>query len=304
MSFELVILGSSSSTPTRSRHPSAQLLKINTEMILIDCGEGTQNQLLRYKINHNKIGHIFISHMHGDHWLGLPGLLATMNVQGRKLPLDIYCPEELEFLINLQFKLSDTEINFEINYHKIKAEVSEIIMKTMDFHVYNLPLQHRVPTNGFLFKEKSYGRKINKQECDKLGIEVESYADLRAGKDFVTSDGKTIPNKKLTFDPRKSFNFAYISDTIYDEALVEHIKGFDLLYHEATFLHDLFLRAKETFHSTALQAAKIASRAKVKQLVIGHFSARYTDLQGHLDEAKDVFENTFLAIEGEKFRLR
>jgi ribonuclease Z len=304
MSFELTILGNSSSTPTARRHPSAQVLKINNDYILIDCGEGTQNQLLRYKISHNKLRYIFISHMHGDHFLGLPGLLCTMNVQGRKDDIDIYCPEELEFLINLQFSLSDVQLKFKINYHKLNFEEPKDILITRDYTVKSFPVKHRINCVAFLFSERTYGRKINKQECEKLNLNQDDYEKLRDGEDYIDKKGKRIPNKQLTFDPRRSFRYAYITDTIYDEGNIPFIEKFDLLYHEATFAHDMVDRAKTTFHSTALQAGKLASRAKVGKLLIGHFSARYISLTELLDEAKDVFPRTELAEEGKKFTLR
>ncbi len=304
MSFELTILGNSSSTPTARRHPSAQILKINNDYILLDCGEGTQNQLLKYKISHNKIRYIFISHMHGDHFLGLPGLLCTMNVQGRKDDIDIYCPKELEFLINLQFSLSDVQLKFKVIYHVLEFEGPKEILQTQDYKVMSIPVKHRVECAAFLFSERVYGRKINKQECDKLNLTHEEFENLRNGGDYIGRDGKKIANAKLTFDPRKSFRYAYVTDTLYDEGIIDHIEKVDLLYHEATFTHDMIDRAKTTFHSTALQAGKLASRAKVGKLLIGHFSARYTNLDELLDEAKDVFPRTEIAEEGKKFMLR
>ncbi len=304
MSFELTILGNSSSTPTSRRHPSAQVLKINNDFILIDCGESTQNQMLRYKISHSKLRYIFISHMHGDHFLGLPGLLCTMSVQGRIDDLDIYCPEELEFLINLQFSLSDVQIKFKIIYHKLKFDAPSEILETRDYKVTSIPLKHRINCAGFTFQERAYGRKINKQETDHLNLTQPEFENLRNGGDYKGKDGKVISNAKLTFDARKSFRYAYITDTLYDEELIPHIDHFELLYHEATFAHDMVDRARSTFHSTALQAGKLASRAKVGKLLIGHFSARYQKLEELLDEAKDVFIRTDIAEEGKTFKLR
>jgi len=304
MSFELTILGNSSSTPTSRRHPSAQILKINNDYILIDCGEGTQNQMLRYKISHNKLRYVFISHMHGDHFLGLPGLLCTMSVQGRTDDLDIYCPEELEFLINLQFSLSDVQLKFKVLYHKLKFDAPADILETRDFKVTSIPLKHRINCAGFLFYERNYGRKINKQEAERLNLSQSEFENLRNGGDYKGKDGKIIPNAKLTFDPRKSFKYAYITDTVYDEELLPFIEKYDLLYHEATFAHDMVDRAKSTYHSTALQAGKMASRAKVGKLLIGHFSARYQNLNELLDEAKDVFPRADIAEEGKTFKMR
>ena len=260
--------------------------------------------MLRYKVSHNKLRYIFISHMHGDHFLGLPGLLCTMSVQGRIDDLDIYCPEELEFLINLQFSLSDVQLKFKVIYHKLQFDGLKEILETRDYVVSSLPLKHRINCAGFLFAERTYGRKINKQEVDPLNLNQAEYENLRNGGNYKGKDGKMIPNAKLTFDPRKSFKYAYITDTIYDEDLLPHIERFDLLYHEATFAHDMVDRAKTTFHCTALQAGKIGSRAKVGKLIIGHFSARYQNLEELLEEAKDVFQRSEIAEEGKTFKMR
>ncbi len=301
MSFEVTILGCSSATPTADRHPSAQLLNIKGKYILIDCGEATQNQLLKYKLRHSKINHIFISHLHGDHYLGLVGLLATINFQGRESELHIYGPEPLEAIINDHFKYSHTVLRFPLHFHKVYDDESRLLEENNTFRVKSVVLQHRIPTTGFVFEEINPYRKINNAACELHEVPYAYYEDLKQGLDYKDDLGNVIENKLLTFEPKASRKYAYCSDTCYYEPVLEHIDGADMLYHESTFLHELHERAKETFHSTALQAATIAQKAKVGKLLLGHFSARYRDLTPLLEEARSVFENSFLAIEGQKF---
>ena len=296
--FELTILGSSSATPTSTRNPTAQLLNIAERFFLIDCGEATQIQLRRFKIKFQRINHIFISHLHGDHYLGLIGLLSSMHLLGRTVDLNLYCPPELEEIIKVQFKYSQSLLKYTIIYHPHKYIANDLIFEDNKVEVRTILLNHRIPCCGFLFTEKPLLANISKEIIESYKIPVEQIAGIKGGADFITADGELIPNNKLVSCKPLPRSYAYCSDTIYDERIVEYIHGVNLLYHEATFMNDMLPRANETFHTTALQAATIANKAEVKQLIIGHYSARYKDLQPLLDEAQSVFSNTVLSVEG------
>jgi ribonuclease Z len=302
MTFEVTILGSSSATPTSERHPSAQVLNVNEQYFLIDCGEGTQMQLNRYKAKAHKINHIFISHLHGDHYFGLIGLISTMHLQGRIEPLYIYGPADLQQVIELQLHVSQSVLKYELIFNAIENDVSKVIYENESIEVSTIILSHRVPCTGFLFREKKYPRKLIKDKVIGLGIHYTNLMALKEGKDYVM-DGTIIKNEELTTASNAPRAYAYCSDTIYMENIVDIIKEVDVLYHESTFMHDMLPRAQETYHSTSLQAATIAQKANVTKLLIGHFSARYKTLDAMLTEAKSVFENTHLAVEGEKFEI-
>ena len=302
-SFELLILGSSSAAPTTKRNPSAQLLNVAERFFLMDCGEATQIQLRKYKTKFQKIDHIFISHLHGDHFLGLPGFLASMHLLGRKQELNVYGPKELKDVIDMLNNVSETRMNYEIKWHFTKNDKLNLLFEDEKVEVYSFPMKHRIFCTGFLVKEKPLLRKIDKYELEKHKLSVADINKLRKGEDVINADGKKVKNKDVTIDPDPPRSFAYCSDTIYDEELVKYINGVDLLYHESTFLNDKAKRAGDTFHSTAEQAAKIAKTAKVKQLLIGHFSARYGDLEPFIKEAAPYFKNVVLAIEGKKLKI-
>lgn len=301
MSIELTILGSSSATPTLHRFPTSQHLQMLDHHILIDCGEGAQMQLRRYKLKRSKIKHIFISHLHADHILGLPGLIFSMNLVDRKDPLHIYAPKELFDFIDLTIRLSDTTLRFEIIRHFTQAHEPEILLENSLIKVTSFPLYHRVPTTGLLFEENEKLKGINVDACNKYLIPFTHFNDLKRGKDFIGTDGKIIYNEMVTHPASPKLKYAFCSDTMYDERVAAAVAGVDLLYHETTFMHDKLPRAIETMHTTAKQAGEIAKMAQVKKLIIGHFSSRYDNLQPLLDEAKAVFENTELATEGKKF---
>lgn len=300
-SFEIIVLGSSSATPAYNRNPSAQLLNINDKFYLIDCGEATQNQLNKFKLKSSRIDYIFISHLHGDHYLGLVGLLSTMHLNGRIKEIHVFGPPQLKEIIDLQLMVSETKLRYEVIFHFTHTEYTEQIFENNDVTVETIVLNHRIPTTGFLIKEKPRKRKINTVKLEEYDVPLEYIPLLKNGIDYSDKHGKTIPNAELTFDPPAPRSFAYCSDTLYNEDFIEQIEGVNFLYHEATFLHELLDRAVETFHTTALQAGIIAKKANVKQLMIGHFSARYRELDALLAEAKTEFENTVLAIEGEKY---
>ena len=303
MIFEVSILGSSSATPIYQRHPTAQVLNIHERLFLVDCGEGTLIQLNRYKIKFHRINHIFISHLHGDHYLGVLGLLSTMHLQGRTIPINLFCPPQLKEIIEIQLKYSETILRFPINYYLLDSKNREVLFSDDDIEVSTIILNHRIPCTGFLFKEKPRFRKLIKDQLQKYSIPVTAYQDLKNGLDYVDQNGRVIANSIVTSDPRKPRSYAFCSDTCYDENILPTINKVDLLYHEATFLSDKEERAKETYHSTAAQAATIAKKANVSRLIIGHFSARYKNLYPLLDEAKEVFAETTLAMEGDVFSI-
>ncbi|TAE86559.1 MAG: ribonuclease Z [Bacteroidetes bacterium] len=304
MIFELVILGNSSATPTLHRFPSAQYLKMLDHHMLIDCGEGTQIQMQRYKIKKSKIKHIFISHIHADHMLGLPGLLFSMSLMQRTEPLHIYGPETLFEILDLFTKNTESELRFEIIKHITNPDVTEVIFEDSTLKVSSFPLYHRIPTTGFLFQEQSKLHKLNTEACEKHNIPFTLYTDIKRGKDFISADGSVhVKNKELTFSSGTPISYAYCSDTMYHKNVIEAVSGVDLLYHEATFMHDKLARAEETKHSTARQAGMVAQQANVKKLIIGHFSSRYDVLDELLAETRAVFENSFIANEGEHFLM-
>jgi ribonuclease Z len=303
MIFEVTILGCSSATPIYQRHPTAQVLNIHERFFLVDCGEGTLIQMNRYKIKFHRINHIFISHLHGDHYLGLLGLLSTMHLQGRQTELHIYSQAPLKEIIDIQLKYSETVLRYPLHFHALDASRPGIIYEDEDLEVRSITMTHRIPCTGFLFREKPRLRKLVKKKLEEYEIPVSCYGDLKCGRDYHSSGGKIIPNSELTTDPKEPLSYAFCSDTAYDERIIPYIKNVDLLYHEATFLDDKAVRAAETFHSTAKQAATIAKKAGVKRLIIGHFSARYKNLYPLLDEAKDVFKDTTLAMEGDCFSI-
>jgi len=303
MKFEITILGSSSATPIYNRNPSSQLLNVNDRLFLIDCGEATQQQMLRFGIKAQKIEHIFISHLHGDHYLGLVGLLSSLHLNGRIKPLHIYAPAELLEILNVQFKYSETELRYAIEFHPTHTEKSELIFENQDVSVETIVLSHRIPCTGFKFTGKKRLPKIIKEKVVELQISVDHIKLIKKGFDFTDKQGKIHTADELTTAADEPKVYAYCSDTVCNWTYIDQIKNIDLLYHEATFLHEMLERAQETFHTTALQAGEIASKANVKRLLIGHFSARYRDLQPLLDESKSIFANTELAIEGMTFEV-
>lgn len=301
--FELLILGSSSASPTSERNPSAQLLNISERLFLIDCGEATQIQLRRFKARFQAIDHIFISHLHGDHFFGLPGLLSSMHLLGRKQVLNIYCPEELKTIIDAINKVSETRLSYTINWKFTGDTGMDLLFEDDKVEVFSFPLRHRIFCTGFLFREKPLLRKIDKYKLEKLNISVADIQLLRKGYDVVNADGETVKNAEATLDAPPARSYAYCSDTIYTPATVEFVKNVDLLYHESTFLEDKADRAAKTYHTTARQAAEIARAANVKQLLLGHFSARYGHLDEFIAQAAPVFEHCVLATDGKKVKI-
>jgi ribonuclease Z len=302
--MKLHILGCHSATPRSLVFPSSQVLEIDNELIIIDAGEGMQIQLRKYKHKFNKIKHIFISHLHGDHFFGLIGFLSTLRLLGREKEIHIFAPKGLKEIIQLQFKITQTDINYPLYFHELNATKSERILETEKYSVDTIPLKHRIYTNGYLFAQKEKSRKLNITEINKHPeIETWAYHNLKKGKDFITEEGKIIPNEKLTLPPPPPKSYAYCSDTLYNPDIIPLIKNVDLLYHEATFLNTEKELAKKTMHSTAEQAAEIAKKAQVKKLVLGHFSSRYPDENLFIKEAAPIFPNVDIAKEGKVFEI-
>ncbi len=303
MKFELTILGCNSAKPANGRHPTAQVLNIQEELILIDCGEGTQNRMNDFGIKRGRIKYIFISHLHGDHIFGLPGLLTSYSLNTRTEPLTIFAPSGLQEMIEVVLKNSGSILSYPIYFKVTNPEISSKIFENEVFEVYTIPLQHRVPTNGYLFREKERPRNIIPEKIQEYEIPFSQIPAIKKGEDLKLPDGITIPNEELTLSPPPPRSFAFCSDTVYNEAIIPIIDGVDLLYHEATFLHERLQRAIQTKHSTALQAAQIAQKSNAGQLIIGHFSSRYRDVTPFLEEAQSFFEKTHVAEEGKTYQV-
>lgn len=301
MSIEVHILGSSSATPVFDRHPTAQLVKVLSHHFLVDCGEGTQMQLSRYRHKAAKISHIFISHLHGDHYLGLVGLLSTMNLHGRKNPLYLFCPPGLVEIITIQLKYSESILNFAIKVVELNTEGVENLLDNDQYKVDYFPLSHRIPCYGFKFTLKKGPRKIIKEKLPE-GITLLEIAYLKKGQDLLDEAGNIVlKNSDVTTEPNPEISYAFCSDTCYMPELAHWLQGTSLLYHESTFDNEFSDRATHTYHSTAAQAAQVAKDMNVRQLILGHFSARYKDLKPLLEEAKQIFPNSVLGIEGQTF---
>lgn len=292
----LTILGNNSAIPAFDRNPTAQVLQTPEESFLIDCGEGTQMQLSRYKIKRSKINHIFISHLHGDHYFGLIGLLTSMSLLNRTQDLHLHAPPELEQLISLQLNFAATHLCYNLHFHPLLEE--GLIVDGNKMKVECFKVKHRIDCWGFLFTEKKKPRKLNAERANIYEIPAAFYENLQLGQDYVTKKGTIVPNDEVTTEGAKPKSYAYCADTIFDESLSEKVKGVDLLYHETTYLKDLHERAAARYHSTTVQAGMIAKKAMVKKLLIGHFSSKYESLDEFLSETREVFENTELAIQG------
>jgi ribonuclease Z len=298
LTFNLTILGTGSATPVLTRNPTAHFLQIGQDGYLIDCGEGTQNQLLRYKLKTTRLKYIFITHLHGDHYFGLIGLISTLNMHRRTEDLWVFGPKGLAEIITIQLKYSDAWLNFKLHFIETDTEKSYQLYENEQVTVTTIPLVHRVPCCGFLFQEKPLKHKIIKETMPK-DLTIEQIKLLKEGEDILNEDGTVkYKNSHFTKPSGKCRSYAFCSDTLFYEPIIDIVKNVDVLYHEATFLHELESRATQTNHSTARQAGEIAKKAKVGKLIIGHFSSRYKELESLLAEAKGVFKNTILAEEG------
>ena len=304
MPFELTILGSSSALPTSDRYPTAQVLNILGRFFLIDCGEGTQIQLRRQKIGFGKIKHIFISHLHGDHYFGLIGLISTLNLLGLKTDIHIYSPSELIDLLQPQLDFIKGEMKVRLIFHPLNFKKQQKIYTDKRVEVFSFPVKHSISTCGFLFKEVQKQANIKKEFVEAFSIPVVKIKDIKAGADFITDEGKVISNKTLTNPAPQPRSYAFCTDTAYHEPIIDVVAGVDLLYHEATFLKEMNDFAKKTQHSTTIDAANIAKQANVKKLIIGHFSARFNNISQFEEEARSVFKNTFAVEEGKTYKVK
>ena len=292
----VTILGNNSAIPAHGRHPTAQIITTPEDLLLFDCGEGTQIQILNYKIRRGRINHIFISHLHGDHYFGLVGLLSSFALLSRVQPLHVYGPPALRELLDLQFKLSETHIPFPYHFHCIEKD--GLLLDATDYSVSCFSTKHRIECRGFIVREKKKMRKILREEALQKNIPVHLYPLLQEGKDLVLDNGVPIRNAEVTAPAQPAKSYAFTADTLFSPEIAEKVNGVDLLYHEATYPHSLVEKASSRFHSTTKEAAEIARMAGVKKLLIGHFSAKFEDIHSFEQEAQEIFPNTEAALEG------
>lgn len=298
MSFEVTILGSGAAVPTSRRNPTSQYVVCNDRHILIDCGEGTQMQIRRMGVKLQRISHILISHLHGDHFFGLVGLLSTMHLMGRDKGITVYGPVELESIIRSQLEIGGAKLDFALNFVALNGKEAKMIFEDKMIEIHTFPLKHRIPTNGFVIREKIKERRLISDAIKGSGLRLEHLPLLKKGENVVDELGNEFDYEDFTLPPKPSFSYAYCSDTMYWETIVPHIQNVSVLYHEATFTEKDADRAKATYHSTASQAAKIALSAGVGKLLLGHLSARYDSTETHLKEAKVHFENAEVVEDG------
>jgi ribonuclease Z len=298
MTFEITILGCGAAAPTGKHHPSSQVVNLHDKLFLVDCGEGTQMQLRKFKVRMQRINHVFISHLHGDHYLGLMGFISSMHLLGRKTTLHLYGPEALKEIIEMQLKASQTFMEYELVFHVTTKDQKELIYEDKSLLIYSFPMKHRIECCGFLFVEKLRAPKILKEQINKYNLQPLHIIDLKRGKSITLPDGTALSPDDVCLPPDQPKSYAYCSDTAYAEKVIAAIQGVHTLYHESTFLETERERAKTTFHSTAQQAAQVAVASGAKRLILGHFSSRYTDDGQFIDEAKRIFSNVSLADEG------
>ncbi len=303
MSFTVTILGSSSAKPTAGRHPSSQVINIHEQYYLMDAGEGCQQQLFRYGVNPLKIRAVFISHLHGDHLFGLFPMLSTLGLYGRKTSLKIYAPHPFGEILESHLRFFDKDLPYNIEWEEVDTTKHQIIFENRSVEVWSVPLRHRLPTSGYIFREKEPALNVDKFKIEKYGLGIAQICAAKRGEDVELDSGEVILNSEITYIPHRPRSFAYISDTSFSAKAAQRCSGVDLLYHEATYTHSEKKIARERGHSTSTEAAKCALQAGAKRLIIGHFSTRYKDLQPLLDEARETFENSDLAIEGVTFTI-
>lgn len=301
--MKITILGCYSATPRTITNPTSQVLELNNQMFLIDCGEGTQVQLRRHKIKFSRIDRIFISHLHGDHFFGLIGLISTFSLLNRQNDLHVYGPKGIKDIILLQIKLSRSYTGYNLYFHELESETSELIYEDDKVTVTTIPLKHRVYTNGFLFREKPGPRRINIEAAREQNIEVCYFNKLKQGSDLLQEDGSVVKNAEVTYDPLPVQSYAFCSDTLYNEEMIPLIKEVDVLYHESTFLEQDLEKCIPTGHSSAKQAAQIALKAGVKNLILGHYSTRYPNIELFGEEAGTVFSPVILADDGKVLKF-
>ncbi len=299
--LSVTILGNNSAVPAFNRHPTSQVVSHDGNNYLVDCGEGTQIQMIKYKIRRGKISHIFISHLHGDHYFGLVGLLNTFGLLSHQQELHVYGPAPLQQIVEMQMKVAETVLPYPLFFHAINK--AAVLVDDDKITISCFPTTHRIECYGFLFEEKEGKRKLLIEKVKKKNIPVSFYSSLQNGLDYITPQGQRILNTDVTTAPEKGMKYAFCADTRYDENLLQYITGADMIYHETTYLDNMRERAFERFHATTKQAAEMAKKAGVKKLLIGHFSSKYSTLEHFEEEAREVFPNTELAIEGNVYEV-
>lgn len=303
MAFSVTILGNSSAKPTPKAHPSAQVVNLNEQYYLVDAGEGVQQQLIRRGINPLRLRAVFISHLHGDHCFGLFPLIATLGLEGKRTPLDIYAPAPMGEILEYHRKFFWDDLPYEVKWHEVRTTEHQIIFENSSLEVWSVPLRHRVPTAGYHFKQKQPGLNVDKFKIEKYNLSISQIVAAKRGEDIVLESGEVIANSELTYIPYKARSYAYLSDTNYSAKAAERVRGVDLLYHETTYSQSEEMWAKGRGHSTTIEAAKVALKAEAKRLIIGHFSSRYKNHEELRDECRTIFENTDIATEGETFTI-
>ena len=303
MGFSVTILGNSSAKPTPHAHPSSQVVNLNEQYYLVDAGEGVQQQLIRRGINPLRLRAVFISHLHGDHCFGLFPLIATLGLEGKRTPLDIYAPAPMGEILEYHRRYFWDDLPYEVKWHEVRTTEHAIIMQNNTLEVWSIPLRHRVPTAGYLFKEKQPGRNVDKFKIEKYGLSIAQIVAAKRGEDITLEDGQIIPNDELTYIPCQARSYAYLSDTAYSAKAAERVHGVDLLYHETTYSTREAMFAKGRGHSTTIEAAKVAAKAEAKRLIIGHFSSRYKSHETLVEECRTIFPNSDIAAEGMTFNI-
>lgn len=297
----VTILGNNSAVPAFDRHPTSQVVTLNGDNFLVDCGEGTQIQMINYKIRRSRISHIFISHLHGDHYFGLVGLINSFGLLSHQQELHVFGPSPLQEIIEIQMRVAETKLCYPLHFHTITGAATLVDNERVEIKCF--PTEHRIECYGFSFREKKKPRKLILEAVRENNVPLHFYENLKNGEDFVTTAGEVLKNEWLTTEGARGATYAFCADTRYNENMIEHIRDFDLIYHEATYLDSLRERAVERFHSTSKQAAMIAKKAGVKRLLLGHFSSKYDTLEEFETEAKEIFPNTELALEGVAYKV-
>jgi ribonuclease Z len=300
--MKVTILGNNSALPAYGRHPTAQAVSVYGEVILLDCGEGTQIQMQRFGLRWRHMHHIYISHLHGDHYFGLPGLINSMSLLGRTAPLHLYAPAPLESIMNDILNVADTKLSYPFEFHPLPEGV-EVLTDNELFSVTCFPVSHRIECHGFLIERKTKGRKLLPEKCQEYGIPAAYYDKLKKGADYERKDGEIIKNEWVTTDGPSAKRYAYCADTIFTDSFVPVIQGADTVYHECTYLEKDGEKATARYHSTAAQAAQVAKLANAKQLLLGHFSSKYKDLEPFREEAESIFPNVLITAEGTAYEI-
>ena len=303
MGFNITILGNSSAKPTPHAHPSSQVVNLNEQYYLVDAGEGVQQQLIRRGINPLRLRAVFISHLHGDHCFGLFPLIATLGLEGKRTPLDIYAPAPMGEILEYHRRYFWDDLPYEVKWHEVRTTEHTIIMQNNTLEVWSIPLRHRVPTAGYLFKEKQPGLNVDKFKIEKYGLSIAQIVAAKRGEDITLEDGEVLKNEDITYIPYMARSYAYLSDTAYSAKAAERVHGVDLLYHETTYSTREAMFAKGRGHSTTIEAAKVAAKAEAKRLIIGHFSSRYKEHDSLCAECREIFPNTDIAVEGMTFNI-